>query len=312
MKQSLIFLLGLAAVVLLLSQAAPLQAQTTTRVVVLCDGMTFDGYKKQPFVLKSDLDRDPTVQKVIRNCTFRNSDRPAIAIWDAQNVLIEGNTFENIRTHVSGKGVHAITISCPEHCNIERIIIRDNVFRFIGADGIQLGDTGRNIRRVRIKRNEFIGGDGVGENGVDIKGVEGPIRVVANKMHGFRPCEHGQDCSGSTGPAMVIHEGKPSGTPQNVVVKKNQFYDNIYGLTVTDDAKGVFVSGNSFSDNREIGLLVNGAYSIQIRDNTFSDNPRQLRIQDTPQQDGFCFRSGNQYFGNGQDVDMKDSICPNH
>jgi hypothetical protein len=310
MKQNLIFVLaGVASAILFLLQAAPLYPQGSS-VLVLCDGETFDGYQKQPFVLKSDVDRDPTVQKVIRNCVFRNSDLPGIAIWDAQNVLIEGNTFENIRTHVRGKGVHAINISCPDHCSIDHVIIRRNVFRFIGADGIQLGDTGRNIRHVRIKRNEFIGGEDVGENGVDIKGVEGPIRVVANTMHGFRPCENNQDCSGSTGVAMVIHDGDPSGMPQNVIVKKNQFFDNIYGLTVTDGAQAILVRGNNFSENSSIGLLVNDAYSIRIQDNTFSNNPKQLRVQDTPRRGGSCTRSGNLFFGGGQDVDLKNSICP--
>ena len=68
-----------------------------------------------------------------------NASEPAIVIQSAQNVLIEGNTFENIRSNIAGKGVHAINIPCRVPCSIDTIIIRNNHFSLIGADGIQLG-----------------------------------------------------------------------------------------------------------------------------------------------------------------------------
>lgn len=283
----------------------------TDEPLILCDGETFDGYTKPLFKLQSPVHKNPNVKKIIRNCTFRNSTEPPIRIWDAQNVLIEGNTFENIRTHVAGKGVHAINVSCRGDCSIDRIVIRHNVFRFIGADGIQLGEAGRAIRRVKIVKNTFIGSEDVGENGVDIKGVEGPIIVTHNKMHGFRPCRGTQDCSGSPGEAMVIHEASTSGSASNVKVKNNDFFDSIFGLTVTDGSTNILVKGNRFSGNQDIGMLVDQAFSVRIVANVFSNNPTQLRIQDTPLPGGSCTRPGNTFIGAGENVVLRNSTCPN-
>ncbi|TAH48455.1 MAG: hypothetical protein EYC68_21050 [Chloroflexota bacterium] len=310
MMRKYFYLVPFALVLGLMLFAARPARTTAAKVLVLCDGKTYDGYIKTPFQLRSPVHRDPNVKKIIRNCIFRNSKKPPIAIWDAQNVLIEGNTFENIRRGVAGKGVHAINISCRGNCSIDRIVIRNNLFRYIGADGIQIGEVGRAIRHVRIVRNEFIGSEDVGENGVDIKGVDGPIVVARNKMHGFRPCQDNQDCSGSPGEAMVVHEGGQSGVASNVRIKNNDFYDSIFGLTISDASENILVVGNRFSDNQDIGMLVDQTFSLRILSNVFSNNPTQLQIQDTPLPGGSCTLSGNTFIGNGEVV-LKNSTCPN-
>ncbi|HXV98069.1 MAG TPA: hypothetical protein VEC93_06565, partial [Anaerolineae bacterium] len=118
----------------------------TPRAEILCDGQVYDGYSKALFTLETERDKNPGIQKVIRNCTFKNSTKPPITINDAQNVLIIGNTFENIRTNVPGVGVHAINVRCGGSCNINNIVIKNNSFKNIGADGIQLGSKNRTIK----------------------------------------------------------------------------------------------------------------------------------------------------------------------
>lgn len=287
-------------------------------VLVLCDGQTFDGYTSRPFQLKAKtaVNLDPNVQKVIRNCTFRNSALPAIAIWSAKNVLIEGNTFENIRTHQAGVGVHAISLPCRVPCAIDNVVIRNNTFRWIGADGIQVGEEARFITNVRIEGNHFEGNEDVGENAIDIKGVDGPIYVLKNTIKGFRPClspktnpRGTQDCSGdANGAGLIIHTGS-SGAPHNVTVMDNDFYDNRRGLEVSKDAKNITVTTNRISNSLDVGLLVNKAHSIGITNNTFRDNPVQLLIQYTPQAGGSCTLGGNVFYGSGTSVELKQSTC---
>ena len=119
--------------------------------MVLCENKVFDGYTNKPFVLKSTQDKDPNIQKVIRNCTFKNSNLPGVVIQDAQNVLIEHSTFENIRTHQPGKGVFGVSLICKKGCKIDNITIRNSSFKWIGADGIQMGVKSNTISNVRVE-----------------------------------------------------------------------------------------------------------------------------------------------------------------
>src|SRR5581483_11126528 len=263
----LVTLLLVTVGIISFSVIAPPVAGSTTSVLVLCDGKVLDGYTIRPVVLKEGVALDPTVQKVIRNCTFKNAALPAIAIWSAKNVLIEGNTFENIRSHQAGIGVHAINIPCRVPCAIDNVVIRNNTFRSIGADGIQLGEESRTIANVWIEGNQFEGSEDVGENAIDIKGVNGPIYVRDNLMHGFRPCQSPksnppgtQDCTGSNGTAMVIHTGT-SGAPNNVTVENNDFYDSTRGLEVSTGSSNIIIRGNRIYNNLSLGLLVNQAFS---------------------------------------------------
>ncbi|HLF26346.1 MAG TPA: right-handed parallel beta-helix repeat-containing protein [Anaerolineae bacterium] len=281
---------------------------------VLCENKVYDGYTRKLFVLDSAVDRDPSVQKIIRNCTFRNGNEPPIVLADARNVLIEGSTFENIRTHVAGKGVHAINIACRSACQIDNIVIRNNTFKYIGADGIQLGEEGRTISNVSIQNNVFIGSEAVGENGIDIKGVDGPIYVTGNTFQGFRPCEApktggSQDCTGSTGPGMVIHDGDPSGIPNGVTVTLNRFLDNTYGLVVSNGARNIVVSQNEFSNNLTVGLFLKDVYSIQVTGNSFNNNPVHVDLVGTPTLGGACVVTGNTFSGVGKNLRYKNSSC---
>lgn len=283
-------------------------------VRILCENKVFDGYKDKLFVLDSAVDRNPAVQKVIRNCTFRNGAQPPIVIRDAQNVLIEGNTFENIRSGASGNGIHAINIPCRGSCRIDNIVIRNNTFVYIGADGIQLGEEGRAISNVTIEGNVFSSGDGVGENAVDVKGVNGPIYVIGNTIQGFRPCESSkrggrQDCSGSRGAGMVIHAGDPSGVPINVTVKQNHFLNNTLGLAVTKGAGNIVVRGNEFAGNLEVGLQVLDVKSIKILNNTFRGSPLQMYVGNTPLAGGKCVMDGNNFLDAARAVVLKNARC---
>ncbi len=296
----------------------PAASPAAPSVRVLCDGKVYDGYASRLFQLDSAEDQDPTIQKVIRNCTFRNSSIPAIVINSAKNVLIEGNTFENIRTNIPGDGVHAINITGPRGDGVvDNVTIRNNTFKWIGADGIQLGQNSRAITNILIQNNEFVAREGVGENAVDVKGAEGPIAIVGNTMHGFRPClapksnpSGTQDCTGSNGPAITIHDGGLIGTAaSNVTIQDNELYDNTFGLSITAGAKNVTVRGNRIHDNLSAGIVVDGVESISITGNTFSNNPVQIKLTSSPLTGGACAIRQNTFAGDGKQVVQKNSIC---
>jgi parallel beta-helix repeat protein len=249
--------LALALAVTFIGQPTPAAGASS---LVLCDGRTFDGYASSPFKLDGGVYADASVRKIIRNCTFRNSDVPGIRLVNARNVLIEGNTFQNIRTHVPGTGVHAIAI--PGAKLTDGATIRNNVFRDIGADGIQISDSGRLASNVTIEGNAFYGSEAVGENGVDVKGSNGPIYIRRNLISGFRACQSpklggSQDCSGDPGTGMVIHNGRASGRANNVTVEGNTFRNNgPRGGLVVSDADNTRILSNVFEDNSTYHVLV--------------------------------------------------------
>lgn len=280
-------------------------------VQVLCDGKTYDGFGSRLFQLDSGTAADASIQKVIRNCVFRNSSQVPIVIKNAKNVLIEGSTFENIRTHIAGDGVHGINITGPDAGGIiDGVIIRNNTFRSIGADGIQIGQNTRNIRNVYIQNNEFVGGADVGENGVDVKGADGPIVITGNRVHGFRPCESPktnppgtQDCSGSNGPGITIHDGGIAKTPAyNVTLENNDLYDNTIGLVVATGAKNIVVRGNRINNNLKQGIEMHDVYSVSVTGNTLSSNPTHISVSNSPQAGGSCVISNNMYVGGGTPI----------
>ncbi|MBI4790808.1 MAG: right-handed parallel beta-helix repeat-containing protein [Chloroflexi bacterium] len=278
---------------------------------ILCDGKVYDGYTSRLFQLDGGVDADASVQKVIRNCTFRNSKEVPIVLQNARNVLIEGNTFYNIRTRVVGDGVHAINITGPSSGGIvDGVIIRNNSFRDIGADGIQIGQNTRNIKNVWIQNNEFVGSADVGENGVDVKGADGPIYITGNKVHGFRPCESpktnppgNQDCSGSNGPGITVHDGGANKTPAyNVTLENNDIYDNTIGLVVATGARNIVVRGNRISNNQKQGIEMHDVYSVNVTGNTLSNNPTHIDVSNTPQSGGSCTISNNTFIGGGTNI----------
>lgn len=289
-------------------------------VQVLCDGQVYDGYTTIPFLFKSISDQDPAIQKVIRNCTFQNSNLPAIVIKNARNVLIEDSTFQNIRTNITGVGVHAINIPCDPGCVADNITIRNNLIQYIGADGVQLGEETNNITNVYIQNNVFVGQDGTGENAVDVKGVVGPIYITGNQVHGFRPCRSPksnppgtQDCTGSIGEGIVVHEGgSPLPTsPNNVLLANNYVYDNNYGISISNGASNITVSENRIDSNLTYGILANMVYSILIDKNTLSYNPVQIKVQYSPMSGGSCVVSNNTFVGTGDTLKLEASTCTN-
>jgi parallel beta-helix repeat protein len=246
-------------------------------LLILCENKVYHGFTKSPFILETAKHKDPNIQKIIRNCTFKNAAVPGIIIDDAQNVLIEGNRFENIRSKVAGQDVHGINVRCQTNCNIVNIKILSNSFTAIGADGIQLGTMGLNIKDVAIENNIFEGSEAIGENGIDIKGVEGPIYVRRNTLRGFRPCQANQDCTGSNGEAMIVHTGRSSGKPKNIIIRNNKFINNNFGLVI-NNASEVSVRNNQITNNLQIGLYIVNGRTITVAGNTFQGNSTNSEI----------------------------------
>jgi hypothetical protein len=262
---------------------------------VLCDGQIVDGATNPNgrLVLGSDKSN-----AVIRNCTFRNFTDEAIVIDGATDVLIENNRFESIRSRVAGQDTHAIAVPTRG----QRITIRNNTFVDIGADGVQLGDTGTDIRDVTISHNEFfVTSDTVGENGVDVKTVQGPVRIANNRIHGFRPCESGQDCSGDPhGAGIVIHAGAT-----NVLVERNLIYNNTRGMSVAAGfanipPRNVVVRNNVIYNNQRRAVVIDTVHSVELLNNTLVNNPEGIAISNTPSAtDGTCANANNLVAGTG-------------
>ena len=251
--------------------------------LILCQDRVFDGYTTRPFVLDGGVAADPSVLKIIRGCTFRNSTLPAIVLADTVNVLIEDNLFEDIRTNIPGDGVHGIYVRGDRR--IDRVIIRGNTFRRIGADGMQLGDTGRHVTNIVIEQNTFSGSAEVGENGIDVKGVDGPIVIRGNTWSGFRPCESPkkggtQDCSGSDGAGIVVHEGEGGGRPHGVTVIDNVALDNTRGMDVSH-ADDVTIVGNTFRGSLEWDIFVGDVSGCTLGTNTFEGSSGSVVVQES-------------------------------
>jgi len=239
--------------------------------LILCQDEIFDGYEIKPFVLAGGAAADPMIQKVIRGCTFKNSTQPAIVIDEAANVLIEDNVFQDLDSGVPGKGVFAIYLRGDD--TIDGVVIRGNTFARIGADGMQLGDTGRHVTNVLIEDNVFTSGPGIGENAIDVKGVDGPVVIRGNTWSGFRPClspaKGGtQGCSGSEGAGVVIHEGEGAGRANDVTVVDNLAFDNTRGLVV-NHADNVTIEGNTFRDSLELHIFVGDVTACRLGENVF-------------------------------------------
>lgn len=238
--------------------------------LVLCAGQTYTGWTKAPIKLdpaKVPALADPAVRKVIRGCTFEHSARskrtqPALVILGVRNLLITGSVFRDIHS-VTGNGVHAIAIKGA--LVSDGITIEGSTFEDIGADGVQIGDSGPNVTNLVIRGNTFTAPASGGENAVDIKGTLGPTLISGNEVSGFHPCDGNvSDCSGSQGAGVVVHDNGGSGArPQDVTVSGNRIHNNGRGVTLAQVDRAT-VTGNDFCANGTDVYLGadNGAYTV--------------------------------------------------
>ena len=282
---------------------APLtcSAQNTCECVapdctVICDGQTYEDFNDIQFNLQS------TSGKVIRNCTFKNARLPAIRIENSSNILVENCNFENLRHHIIGKDLIALSIVGDSH----NVTVRNSKFVDIGADGVQMWSLGEELKDIYIENNEFWVTGVNGENGIDIKSTTGPIYITGNNIHGFRPCDGDvQDCSGSSGDGMVVH-GDPDGPATNIIIEKNTFWNNTYGLAVASGGsqnggtpRDVIVRNNIFYDNLEIGLRVNPPSVFEMSHNTFYNNNDHHVVMYLSSPGSGCERANNLFIGPG-------------
>lgn len=271
----------------------PAQAQTQLYGDTTIAEHVFDGRFEEErsemlsFVLSNDNPGD-TIR--FSRCIFKNYSLPngaLISLENAQNVIIDSCIFENIRGSRPGVDVHAI--ACQDSGT--GVSVRRSIFRNIAADGIQLGHLrypgdSHDIRDWEITDNAFYDS---GENGIDIKNVQGNILISGNFFTGSRGCPGGQEgCSGDAGIGLVIHQGA-----SGVTVNGNTFYQNNRGMTVKKASRGgipqqITVENNLFYRNiSEIqeagwGLKLDAVHGAVVRDNIFVDNHpnRDLVIKD--------------------------------
>jgi len=225
---------------------------------------------------------------IIRNSTFRNSKGGILAKY-TQHILIDNCYFVNIRSGTTGVDANAIGV--PGWIG-DDITIRNSRFEDIGSDGIHLGSHDDKIGQIVIENNEFfISGQRspVGENGIDIKGVQGPIHISGNVFHGFRKTVEGQDASGANGEALNLISIYPNGgaPAKNVIIEQNLFYDNRIHLWISRGSHDILVKNNIFRDAYNgadhglgLGVHVHDATDVQILHNTFFNNAKHVRSAD--------------------------------
>jgi hypothetical protein len=253
-----------------------------SRQIVLCDGRTYSNISGPAIRLtgKRSTDGDATVQKIIRNCTFRNiTGGAAISLDGVRNVRITGSTFDNVHSGQVGKGAVAIYLHGSK--TVDGVVISGNRFSNISADGVQMSDAGRLVSHVVVSNNVFTAPDGSkgwrgGENAIDVKGVNGPVTISGNRYSGYRPCDGSRDqCSGSTGVGLVVHDGSPSGRARNVTVTGNYGSDNVTNLAV-HSADNVTVTDNTLKSSSATRLQVSfeGVSGCRVGANTLVGTDR--------------------------------------
>ena len=286
-------------------------------------GQVFDGQFEEErsqtlsFVIRNDKPGD-TVRS--SRCIFKNYSLPngaLISLENAQNVVIDSCIFENIRGTRPGVDVHAI--ACQDSGTEVRVC--RSIFRNIAADGIQLGHLrypgdSHNIRDREITGNAFYDS---GENGIDIKNVQGGILISGNFFTGSRGCPGGQEgCSGDAGIGLIIHQGG-----SGVTVRGNTFYQNNRGITVKKASRGgvpqqITIEDNLFYENisqiKEAGwgLKLGAVHGAVVRGNVFVDNHarRDLVINEKTTKN---IRQENNHFLSPQEFNThfrRAKVCP--
>jgi hypothetical protein len=188
-----------------------------------------------------------------------------------------------------GRGANAIEIANWA----KGITIRNNSFVDNATDGIHMGATANpKIEQILIEGNDFsMTSDEFewGENGIDIKIVQGPIIVRGNRFSGYRPTHPDGvgHAGGSKGTGLVIHNGA-----ENVFIEANLFINNTNHLNISDRQKvgfaptrnirvvnNLFIGAHHYpgSGNRPSGpgiaLRINDVQeNLEINHNTFIDN----------------------------------------
>jgi hypothetical protein len=124
--------------------------------LIIAEDQVFDGFT-EPLIFPGDraTDTNPNVRKVVRNCVFKNSNQIAILIRDARNILVDGCTFENLRSGISGKDLGAIKVDPNRNTLVDNVSVQNCIFKSIGSDGIAIGARFRYSSNVRIENNEF-------------------------------------------------------------------------------------------------------------------------------------------------------------
>lgn len=271
----------------------PLRAQVQLTADTTIESQIFDARfdqelsEQMSFRISNSSPQD-TVR--ILRCIFKNyalEDGALMSLESAQHVIIDSCIFENIIGLKPGKDVHAIV--CQDEGS--QVVVSNSIFRNVAADGIQLGHLrhpleSHNIRNWQITGNAFYNS---GENGIDIKNVQGDIMISGNFFTGSRGCPGGTEgCSGDAGIGLVVHQGA-----SGVVVKGNTFYQNNRGMTVKEARRGdipqlIRVEDNLFYSNisqiKEAGwgLKLDAVHGAVVSGNVFVDNhtKRDLVIND--------------------------------
>ena len=235
----------------------------------------------------------------IYDCTFQHTPNTTtsrvgtIGLLQVDDVIIQGCTFDNLRSRDLGRDWIAIRIR-----NANNVTVNGNTATDIGADFLHVADSftitnltveDNNISIIRgyVERDEdgatvdpptFAG---VGETGIDIKSGPGPIYVQDNVIHGYRKSNPAtQDTDGGYGTGIVFHQTLADGEYH---IRRNLIYDCEQALVCaafsTPGNKGIQIYNNiivtdtadtdAYVASTTYSLRHTGAYDSIIENNTF-------------------------------------------
>ncbi len=273
----------------------------------LFEGLVFENFMHHVFELGSHqtLEQSNTTQAshiILRQNEFRAGTRTVVEVNNAQNILIENNHFHNIRTgepfyDETGEkaGVEAKAINIRYQA--ENIVVQNNRFEDIGADGVHLGSKfwrdGASIQGIQILDNSFWINrphesefDNIGRQAIGIETGQ-DVLISGNKIEGYRPTTPDQDTRAGFGIGLNI-----AGEVQDFIIEKNIFENNTRHLKITGSsseykgiAQNIEISNNILRQAQRSGtiaglaLTVEDTEQINILHNVFSENDYFLRSQ---------------------------------
>jgi hypothetical protein len=212
------------------------------------EGFVIDNNGRNSRAIRFEADSN---YNILRNNEIRNGTTDGVALCCGRNIgnLIEGNHIHHF--DAGDKDAHGIVLNPGS----DYTTIQGNVIHDCSGDGIQiyadlntpLGDYSKNV--VIVDNVLYRGGLARGEDGFDLKGVDG-LEASGNELYGYSATN---DWSGD-GRAIVVQMGS-----RNTVFERNHIHDASYAFGV--HSKGTLRPANIVIENNVMHDL-SGRYAI--------------------------------------------------
>lgn len=200
----------------------------------------------------------------VQNCQFTHTSKVPLQADYTESLTVQYCYFVDVRSRQAGNDKTCIRLKYgTNNFRAYRCAFED-----IGSDSIQVDELTANqalaitieechfwINRPYGCRDWHDFSTNVGENGVDIKTVHGPVLIVGCSFHGFRAAVAGQDATGGNGPAITIHNDA-----QDVEIKRCIIWDCDQGISVSHGTAGA--ASSAIITNCIISNIANQAIKI--------------------------------------------------